>query len=107
MEHGHAKSDARNLWLHRAALRNLADRPQLRERCLASLERWLADPSFASSVSHLEQWQTMLRHWSDADIAALILDNEKGQTLRQCSPLAPTLTSAERWQLLAELRHDA
>lgn len=107
MDHGHAKSDARNLWLHRAALRNLAAHPTLRQRCLASLERWLTNPAFRSSRPHLEEWKEMLLYWSDAAISAVILDDEKGQTLRQCSPLAPTLTVAERWHLLAELRRDA
>lgn len=107
MSHGHSKADARNLWLHRAALGNLAKNPELRLRCLASLERWLAQDSFASSRSYLEQWRRMLTEWTDEQIAELILDAEKGQTLRQCSPLGPTLTPQERWRLLRELRDES
>jgi hypothetical protein len=107
MPHGHTQADERNLWLHRAALAKLAAEPALRERCLASLERWLANAAFASSRVHLERWRDMLLHWPDQELAALILDVERGQTLRQCSPLAPTLTPAERWRLLRERPRDA
>ena len=49
----------------------------------------------------------MLADWPVDRIANLVLDEERGQTLRQCSPLGPTLTPKERWQLLAEVDREA
>ena len=36
-------------------------------------------------------------------VAKVVLDEEHGQMLRQCSPLAPVLTPRERWAALKEI----
>ena len=43
----------------------------------------------------------MLSDWPLDRIAQVVLDLDGGQTLRQCSPLAPVLTPRERWEALA------
>jgi hypothetical protein len=101
--HGHRRADARNLHLHRAAIAKLRVDPTLRQRCLALVERWLATPDLRSSSRWLEQWRAMLGNWPLDRIAALVLDETEGQTLRQCSPLGPALTPRERWSLLREI----
>ena len=103
MVHGHTKADARNLWLHRAALRNLRERPELRQPCLDLVIRWLEKPEQAPSARWLQQWREMLESWTDDRIAGIALDETAGQTLRQCSPLGPALSARERWRLLAEI----
>ena len=45
----------------------------------------------------------MLTSWTLERVAETVLDPVRGQTLRQCSPLGPALTPAERWRALAEL----
>ena len=103
MVHGHTKADARNLWLHRAALRKLREQPELRQPCLALVNRWLGEPEQAPSVRWLQRWREMLESWTDDRIAEIALDEKAGQTLRQCSPLGPALSPRERWRLLAEI----
>lgn len=105
LEHGHAAADRRNLALHRAALAKLRSAPELRQRCLAIVERWMAQPEQASARGSLQRWRQMLLSWSVDEIGALILDPEEGQALRQCSPLGPALTPQERWAVLREVNH--
>ena len=106
VSHGHARSDLRNLHLHRVAIENLRISPDLRRRCQDLLERWLADPAQASSRPWLQQWDEMLEAWPIERIAEAVLEIEAGQTLRQCSPLGPTLTPRERWAALAEVNRE-
>lgn len=101
--HGHAKSDLRNLQLHRVVVQKLRETPALRAPCLALAERWLASPEQSSSRPWLHQWVEMLRDWPIEEIARIVLDPDGGQTLRQCSPLGPALTPRERWAVLAEV----
>ncbi|MCC6811326.1 MAG: hypothetical protein IT381_28100 [Deltaproteobacteria bacterium] len=101
--HGHSKADARNLGLHQVALKKLAQHPELRVRCIALVDRWLAMPERAPSASWLRDWRQMLETWSDAQLASVVLDEVGGQTLRQCSPLGPALTPRERSAALIEI----
>ena len=102
--HGHAKADARNLHLHRVAFEKLLREPERTRDVRAVLERWLREGMAEASRSWLEQWRQMLDEWPLERIAAVVLDPERGQSLRQCSPLAPVLTPQERWAALRELR---
>jgi len=101
--HGHTRAERRSLHLHRLALDELRRRPELRARVLALLERWLADEATMSSRKWLEEWNALLREGDVERLASRVLDPEGGQTLRQCSPLGPALTPAERWKALREV----
>jgi hypothetical protein len=101
--HGHAAADLRNLHLHRAAFARLREQPGLRRACLSLAERWLADPALQSASPWLQRWRDMLADWSIDRIEAVVLAEETGQALRQCSPLGPALTARERWAALEEL----
>ena len=105
MPHGHDRADRRNLHLHRAALDNLRLRPELRAPCLRLVEAWLARPDHPA-LPWLRKWQQMLADWPVDRLAEAVLDAERGQTLRQCSPLGPVLTPQERWRLLAEVNRE-
>jgi len=101
--HGHSKADRRSLHLHDVALEKLRRRPELAAAALALVERWLADPRTRPSHEWLEEWRTMLSEWTIDRIAERVLDEAGGQTLRQCSPLAPVLEPKERWRALREV----
>lgn len=103
LSHGHARADRRNLHLHARAIENLRRRPELRARVLELLERWLAGESTASSRAWLDEWRVLLRDEDVDRLAAVVLDPERGQSLRQCSPLGPALTPGERWEALREV----
>jgi hypothetical protein len=100
LQHGHAAADMRNLELHRVALDKLRAFPQLTERCLELLDRWLSQPECRPALQYLERWREMLSGWSVDRIAAVVLDPEGGQALRQSSPLGPALSPQERWAVL-------
>lgn len=101
--HGHARSDLRHLHLHRVAMEKLRCHPELRRTCVALLDEWLGQKEHAASTQWLLQWREMLSSWTLQQIADVVLDPESGQTLRQCSPLAPVLTPQERWAALEEI----
>lgn len=103
MNHGHRKSELRNLHLHHAAMEKLRREPHLREPCLQLVQRWLADPENGASHPWLQSWEQMLTSWDVPRMAAVVLDDLEGQTLRQCSPLGPVFSPRERWSLLATI----
>lgn len=105
--HGHARSDLRNLRLHRAAIEKLRRHPELREPCLDLVREWRQRKENQASAPWLAQWHEMLSCWSVDRIADAILGPEEGQTLRQCSPLAPVLTPRERWAVLEAVEQEA
>lgn len=100
---GYEKSDLRHLHLHKVAFEQLRARPDLRGLCLALARRWQDDPAQASARRWLAKWCDMLAEWPLERIVELVLDPERGQTLRQCSPLGPALTPRQRWEALAEV----
>ena len=102
--HGHAKSDLRNLQLHRVVVQKLGETPALRAPCLALAERWLASPEQSSSRPWLHQWVEMLRDWPTEEIARIVLDPDGGQTLRQCVNPKKTRTVCPRKSLNATVR---
>jgi hypothetical protein len=93
----------RHIHLHRVAMEKLRHHPELRESCVALLDEWLGQREHAASKPWLMQWRQMLSSWTADQIADVVLDPESGQTLRQCSPLAPVLTPQERWAVLEEI----
>lgn len=101
-----SKSERRHRHLHRLALDKLVAHPEMRSQCLALVEDWIARAEQAHARPWLEQWRHMLADWPIDRIRAVVLDPEQGETLRRCSPLAPTLTATERWVALAELNAD-
>lgn len=101
--HGHRASELRNLALHRRAFAKLRADPSLRESCLALVDGWLTSSSHAASDPWLREWKHMLAELPIEDIESRVMDDERGQTLRQCSPLGPALTPQERWAILREV----
>ena len=94
----------RNLGLHRVALAKLREQPEVRRACIALVDRWLAMPNLTSSYSWIRQWREMLSEWPQERMETVVLNAVGGQTLRQCSPLGPTLSPRERWAALGRER---
>jgi hypothetical protein len=107
MLHGHSKADLRNWHLHRVALEKLQQHPELLSSVLGLLDGWLGDDNLRCSRPWLEQWREMRTAWPFEKMRATLLDAERGQTLRQCSPLGLVLTAQERWQALREASRSA
>jgi hypothetical protein len=101
-----SRSERRHRHLHRVALDKLEAHPRLRAECLTLVEEWIDRPEQAHARPWLEEWRRMLADWPIDRIRALVLDPERGQTLRRCSPLAPALSPQERWAALAEVSAD-
>jgi len=103
--HGHWRTDRRNLALHEAALRKLRADPGLAEACRALLDRWLRSPELSASRPYLARWRELLAGSLD-ELSAVVPDEERGQALRQCSPLGPVFTARERWKILAGVNRE-
>jgi hypothetical protein len=101
-----SKSELRHRHLHHRAFEKLGAQPELRAPCLALVDDWIARPEHGHADPWLQEWRRMLADWSIDRIAAVVLDPERGQTLRRCSPLGPALTPRERWTALAEVNRD-
>jgi hypothetical protein len=101
-----SKSELRHRHLHRRAFEKLGSHPELRSQCLALVEDWITRPEHEHADPWLQEWRQMLADWPIDRIAAVVLDPERGQTLRRCSPLGPALTPRERWTALAEVNRD-
>ena len=104
---GHvSKSELRHRHLHRRAFEKLGAQPGLRSQCLALVDDWITRPEHGHADPWLQEWRRMLANWPIDRIAAVVLDPERGQTLRRCSPLGPALTPRERWAALAEMNRE-
>ena len=101
-----SRSELRHQHLHRRAFEKLGIQPELRSQCLALVDDWITRPEQEHARPWLQEWRRMLADWSIDRIAAVVLDPERGQTLRRCSPLGPALTPRERWAALAEVKRD-
>lgn len=99
----HHLQDLQSLALHDAAVSRVVAKPELVERLQSTLARWLATTD-ARVHPLLAQWQDILaqRNW------ALALEcSERGQQLRQASPMATVLAQDERLAILRRVRSAA
>ena len=94
----HRAQDYQSLLLHCAAVKLLLDKPALADRALATLDRWRQTTS-PCSHSLLDEWQDILikKEWHRA-----VAEDERGNELRQASPLGAVLPEAARHAVLAQ-----
>ena len=96
----HGAQDYQSLLMHVAAVRLLKQNPRLADRALATLERWrqTADPR---SYALLDQWRRILktREWRIA-----VAPDERGNQLRQASPLATLLPQDRRLAIIRRVK---
>lgn len=96
----HQPQDRQSLLMHREAVRMLKVDPLLAERALAILARWV--PHVCSRSSPLrERWAQIIleRDWD-----AALEESERGNQLRQASPLSILLPNKVRLAIIQSMR---
>lgn len=94
----HRAQDYQSLLLHCAAVKLLLEEPALADRSLATLTRW-RQTTAPCSHSLLDEWQDILikKEWHRA-----VAEDERGNELRQASPLGTVLPEGARNAVLAK-----
>ena len=96
----HAAQDYQSLLMHVEAVRLLKQNPRLVERAVTTLNRWrdTADPR---SYPLLDEWRRILdqREWHLA-----VAPDERGNQLRQASPLATLLPEEKRRGIIRRVK---
>jgi hypothetical protein len=92
----HRRQDLRSLAFHRAAVKVLTEHPELAQRVMDVLARWekVADPR---SLALRTEWRRIVaeKAWHLA-----LEESDRGQQLRQASPLGFVLTREQRQAVL-------
>lgn len=97
----HRELDLRSLALHRVVADKVRHDAALLERAQAILQRWHQTAS-PRTYSYLDAWQQLLNQGVEACLAAATEESERGDALRQASPLACLLTNQERFAFLKQ-----
>lgn len=96
----HGAQDYQSLLMHIAAVRLIKQQPRLARRATATLRRWreTADPR---TLPLLDEWARIIeqRDWSLA-----VARTERGNQLRQASPLATLLPDDERLNIIRRVK---
>ncbi len=105
--HGHEIIDQRSLAFDRATIAKIASQPELIDRALATLQRWLPASSLGTRPTLLE-WQTILIGPREELLDLLSATDERATRLRQSSPFAGIFTASERTAILRQYSlHDS
>lgn len=98
----HAKQDRQSLMLHVEAVKMLESDPSLANRALATLARW--DGHVAKRSKPLrDRWVQII---TTRDWALALEKSERGNQLRQASPLATLLPEDVRLKVLRSLKSE-
>ena len=99
----HLRHDLRSLALHQEAVRVLREHPEKAARALEVLTRWQAGGD-VHTTPLWEEWRRIIEGelW---DLA--VQDSDRGQQLRQASPLGFVLTEDQRNTVAQRFRRDA
>lgn len=92
----HQEQDYQSLMLHTAAIRLMQEDPRLIERALGILNRWM-QAKVLHSRPLLQEWQRILleRDWELA-----LSTSERGNQLRQASPVSCILPNKQRLEII-------
>jgi hypothetical protein len=96
----HGPQDHQSLLMHRAAVQMLLNNPNLAEKSLDALRRW--DEIMDNRSKPLrDEWVKIIRekNWSLATE-----DSERGNQLRQASPLAILLPNSVRFEIIRTIK---
>jgi len=98
----HEWIDQRSLALDRLIAEKLAAQPELLDRAVQTLERWIAQRQPQPPTVLLE-WQRVIRERSLAETLALLRsDSDEARRLRQSSPFCGILSLEERSAIFRE-----
>lgn len=96
------RHDLRSLALHQEAVRVLREHPEKAARALEVLTRWQAQGD-VHTMPLWDEWRRIIegQRWELA-----IQDNDKGQQLRQASPLGFVLSEEQRRVVFQRFRRN-
>lgn len=99
----HGRQDLRSLALHRAAVQALRAHPERAQRALEVLTRWETTVDVHTRPL-FDEWRRIIEggHWDEA-----VAETDRGQQLRQASPLGFVLEPEVRDAILRQYRRDA
>lgn len=98
----HLRHDLRSLALHQEAVRVLRAHPEKASRALEVLTRWQAKGD-VHTMPLWDEWRRII----DGQLWELaVQDNDRGQQLRQASPLGFVLSEDQRAAILERYRRD-
>jgi len=92
----HQEQDQRSLMLHTAAIKLMQQDALLIERALGILDRWMKS-TVIHSAPLLKEWRRILTE-RDWDLA--LSKSERGNQLRQASPVACILPNKQRLEII-------
>lgn len=98
----HLRHDLRSLALHQEAVRVLREHPEKASRALEVLSRWQATGD-ARTKPLWDEWRRIIEGglWEQA-----VQDNDRGQQLRQASPLGFVLSEDQRAAIMKRFRRN-
>lgn len=96
----HAPQDYQSLLMHREAVRMVEANPALIKKLLEILSRWDTHVS-ARSRPLRERWMQIVR---ERDWTLATEDSERGNQLRQASPMAVLLPNDVRMRIIRQVR---
>ncbi len=98
----HSLQDRQSLLMHREAVRMLQADPALAEKALSILKRWDGHVSGCSKTLRDRWWQII----TERDWDAALEESERGNQLRQASPLAILLPNGVRLEIIRMIRKE-
>lgn len=97
----HQMQDQQSLALHRQAVRAVKQDPALLKEAMTTLERWLAATPKSRSATLWHEWGQILKNRSWRKILS---STQRGQQLRQASPLVTVLSKEVRLEVLSQMK---
>lgn len=96
----HRASDEQSLRLTEVALQRLRAQPELEAQVRATLDHWDRVAPLASKPLR-DTWRRIL---DDRDWALALERSDRGQQLRQASPLGRALDAPTRWSIIRQCK---
>lgn len=97
----HAPQDYQSLLMHQEAVRLVELDPSLAQRALATLQRWMQAQGEAGTLPLWREWQQII---SRGEWVRALEQSERGNELRQASPMATLLPEETRLRIIREVR---
>ena len=98
----HRLQDRQSLLMHREAVRMLQADPALAEKALSILKRWDGHVSGCSKTLR-DRWRQII---SECDWDSALEESERGNQLRQASPLAILLPNGVRLEIIRMIKKE-
>lgn len=105
MARTHRTAELRSIALHEIVARRVREDPAVLDVARSRVAGWIAEGGPVDE-RYARRWRDLLGRTEDEILAALPADTEEMRDLRQCSPFAGVVTSAERWRVMREVDED-